>query len=243
MNWMFRCYNPFNMQSHFLQFDRNLSPENGRQDLKKRFAIIGLTTQFHKSICLILIHLTGEVPVDCDCASKRRLLLNDHGVTHHGASFQTSKSQRLAISNLTKVDQTIFKHAEELFKENVKRTEEEYSVRLCDKTQKTQKEINLGMRKNPKKTEKPKTNNDTMKLEDKTRIYRERLNSNPSISKKPEKSDQKKGKIIVQDGEPIQSVDNFLIHIPKAAGASARNEIISQLSSMPSRNDRTRIIC
>jgi len=49
----------------------------------------------------------------------------NHGVTHHAALFQTSKSLRLAISNLTKVEQTIFKYAEELFEENVKRIEEE----------------------------------------------------------------------------------------------------------------------
>ena len=92
----------------------------------KDFDIIGLTTQFHKSICLVLVHLTGEVPVDCDCTSKWWLCsMINHGATHHAVLFQTSKSLRLAISNLTKVEQTIFKYAEELFEENVKRIKEE----------------------------------------------------------------------------------------------------------------------
>jgi len=128
---MFNCYNPINLQSYILQFAENLSPESSKMDLKKRFDVIGLTTQFDKSICLIMIHLTGKVPKVCDCTSRRRLR-ESHGVTHHGASFDTSESQRRAISNLTKVDQRMFQYAEELFEIDVKNTEEKYAVQLCD---------------------------------------------------------------------------------------------------------------
>lgn len=128
---MFNCYNPINFQSYILQFAENLSPESSKMDLKQRFDVIGLTTHFDKSICLIMIHLTGKVPKACDCTSRRRLR-KSHGVTHHGALFKTSESQMHAISNLTKVDQRVFQYAEELFEIDVKRAEEKYAVQLCD---------------------------------------------------------------------------------------------------------------
>ena len=132
MRWMYKCYNPINLQSRFLEFNETLSPDSSKEDLNQRFETIGLTTNFDKSICLILIRLTGEVPVACDCTSKRRLR-QTHGVVHHGANFTVSESQSLAISKLTKVDEKLFGYAAEIFKENLKGAEEMYSVKLCDK--------------------------------------------------------------------------------------------------------------
>lgn len=138
---LFKCYNPINMQSSFFQFNETLSPEESKIDLKQRFDVIGLTTQFDKSACLIIIHLIGEVPSECDCTSKRRLRRIipsmthggiTHGVKHHGSLFQTTESQRHAISNLTQIDKNIFQYAEELFEQNVIRTEEKYSFKMCD---------------------------------------------------------------------------------------------------------------
>lgn len=134
MKKKYNCYNPVNLQSHFLGFDSTQS----KQDLASRFDIVGVSSQMHKSICLIMIRLSdGLVPTHCNCTTAtkqdtRRLNAFDHGVKHHGNTFQLTEKQSRLVSEITKVDELLHRHAQEIFEDTVRAVEEEYSIQLCD---------------------------------------------------------------------------------------------------------------
>jgi hypothetical protein len=65
----FGCsYNPINHQSKFVEFDPDKADE-GKEDLKSRYDVIGDNAQMVKSVCVIFIRYTGWVPKECDCSN------------------------------------------------------------------------------------------------------------------------------------------------------------------------------
>jgi hypothetical protein len=71
-------------------------------------------------------------------SSRRRLGLaydtakHSHGVTHHGATFNTTELQDQAIAKLRDVDSLLYNISREVFKEQVQEVEEEYQIKVCD---------------------------------------------------------------------------------------------------------------
>jgi hypothetical protein len=69
---------------------------------------------------------------------RRRLSLeydiekHSHGVTNHGATFNTTRRQDEAIAKLRVVDSLLYNVAREVFKEQVHEVEEEYQIKVCD---------------------------------------------------------------------------------------------------------------
>ena len=128
----FNCYDPRNLQSRYLMFN---GTEKGLQDLTNKFEVIGLSSRFEESICLLFIHLTSGsfIPEECNCSSKRRQLKYDHGVKHHGSSFKKlTEEQRSLIKKLTVNDKMLYRYVSDVFfDEQVARFEETYSFKLC----------------------------------------------------------------------------------------------------------------
>jgi hypothetical protein len=129
---VFNCYDPINLQSKFTDFDEDMS----ELDLRKRFDVIGVMDHFGKSVCAIATRYTGVVPSGCDCTSgentRRRLGDKDHGVTHHGDTFELTDSQREKISHLTEWDNVLYSRAKIAFAKQVLEIEEDFGVVLCD---------------------------------------------------------------------------------------------------------------
>jgi hypothetical protein len=144
-NGKFDCYNPISHQSTFVLFDETVTKE----DLRKRYDIIGDNAQMQKSLCLIVIRYAKFVPSVCNCTG---LLKNtssmstdtgsfaktdkdrqEHGVTHHGATFNTTSHQEEAIAKLTVMDEQLYEMlVKDIFVEQVQEIEKEYQVTVCD---------------------------------------------------------------------------------------------------------------
>ena len=127
-NSKFQCYSPINLQSSYTQFQ----PEenDSLQDLERRFTVIAPFDNMDLSMCVIFIHYAGWVPETCKC-SNDRYLAEDHGVKHHGGSFETTDQQDELIQKLVQNDNLLFNYTKTLFAQKLKHTEEEYSVNLC----------------------------------------------------------------------------------------------------------------
>ena len=116
-------------------------------DLKERYLVLGDNAQMDKSVCMIFIHYTGWVPKRCDCSTARSttavkaaVAVNTttdhrfaHGVTHHGSSFQTTPAQDAKIAILRDLDYPLYQTSRTIFREQVRRVEDQYNITLCDK--------------------------------------------------------------------------------------------------------------
>jgi hypothetical protein len=61
------CYNPINLQSYFTQFNALVETPN---DLMRKYHVIGDMAQIDKTICAIMIHMTGGwIPYECNCST------------------------------------------------------------------------------------------------------------------------------------------------------------------------------
>jgi hypothetical protein len=127
----YECYNPFNMQSRYASFNKSTT----LQELQERYTVIGDQAQMDKTLCVIFVHYTGFFPPQCNCtaASHRRLSGFDHGVTHHGDTFDMTPNEKKAIDALTQVDAKLYRMAKQNFGIQVKEIEKEFGVKLCDK--------------------------------------------------------------------------------------------------------------
>jgi len=128
----FMCFNPINHQSEFVGFTQYTT----KQDLKERYDVIGDQSQMDKTVCMIFLRYTGHLAPQCDCSpSRQRRLVTkmDHGVLHHGDTFNITASQKAAIDAVTQDDALLYKMATELFEEQVREVEEELGVVLCEK--------------------------------------------------------------------------------------------------------------
>lgn len=129
----YNCYHPINLQSARLG-----NPANATEILK-RFYVIGVLSQLERSTCLMTIQITGKVPKRCNCTArkrktvqrKRRRLLADHGVQHHGASFQMTEYQTKLATELTTRDAVLYNTALGLFENHIRYVEHKYSFQMC----------------------------------------------------------------------------------------------------------------
>ena len=108
---------------------------------------LGDNDQMDKSVCMIFIHYTGWVPQRCNCSTARSttavkaaVAVNTttdhrfaHGVTHHGSSFQTTPAQDAKIAILRDLDYPLYQTSRTIFREQVRRVEDQYNITLCDK--------------------------------------------------------------------------------------------------------------
>uniref|UniRef100_A0A7S3LSR0 Sulfotransferase domain-containing protein n=1 Tax=Aplanochytrium stocchinoi TaxID=215587 RepID=A0A7S3LSR0_9STRA len=128
----YQCYNIINHQSTKLGLDHD--PGN-KEELKRRYPIVGITSSLAKSTCLVVIKVTGVVPPRCNCTNKSRNVSKQrrvtHGVKHHGSTFMPSPSQLASIKLLTEKDQILYENAKELFEEEVERVQREFAFSLC----------------------------------------------------------------------------------------------------------------
>jgi hypothetical protein len=163
-NSKFHCYEAINVQSYYLGVSS--AQNASREDLKERFDVVGDNAQMGKTVCMIFIRYTGWVPKECDCSNAnvtvsesnnvtmsttgdatqrrrrhRRLAAAtgynfDHGVTHHGTTFQTTPRQDEMIAKLTELDELLYQYSRDVFAEQVQEVEEEFKIKVCDKFRK-----------------------------------------------------------------------------------------------------------
>eukprot|EP00978_Attheya_sp_CCMP212_P017758 scaffold47815_cov110-Attheya_sp.AAC.1 len=131
------CYNPINLQSWLIGYPQD------KEEFESWFDVIGIQSQFHRSFCLMITKTLSHVPAICNCSSTtttrraeeaqhgRQSAYNDHGVKHHGDSFQPTEEEVELIRNLTGYDQKLYRHAEEIFEEQVTAMEQHYGVKFC----------------------------------------------------------------------------------------------------------------
>eukprot|EP00934_Nitzschia_sp_Nitz4_P002000 Nitzschia sp. Nitz4//scaffold22_size323478//215839//216987//NITZ4_000560-RA/size323478-processed-gene-0.416-mRNA-1//1//CDS//3329543094//2000//frame0 len=132
---LFKCYDPRNHQTMFTEFQlpANNDIEQAKADLFTRFNVLGDMAKYTQSLCVIVIKYTGGVPPVCDCTNDSgRRRLNAHGVSHHGATYNTTKYQDSLIAKLTKWDTVLYDLVQEAFEEQLRSVEEEYQIRVCD---------------------------------------------------------------------------------------------------------------
>jgi len=125
----FYCFDPINLQSFFTNFWGNTTEDY----LRDRFDVIGDMAQLGKSICAISIRYSGYVPPACDCTNqnKHRRLSTDHGVQHHGATFNLTDEQSEKIAKLTQLDSILYERTKNVFSVQVKEIEDEMGIILC----------------------------------------------------------------------------------------------------------------
>ena len=134
----FSCYRPVNLQSRMLQMDSSLllgeDEDEAIREIESRFTVLGDTAQMIKSMCSIITRYSGIVPTKCDCSlhhDRRRKLAVDHGVTHHGNTFNITDQQRYWIDEITKLDQRLYKYGKIILARQVEKLEKEFNVSLC----------------------------------------------------------------------------------------------------------------
>eukprot|EP00984_Skeletonema_dohrnii_P006433 scaffold2300_cov116-Skeletonema_dohrnii-CCMP3373.AAC.1 len=115
----FNCYDPIDLQSRYVGFH---SMDTKETELKERFDVIGVLDEIGRSICATIILYTGEVPAICICSTganvaekRRRLDFQDHGVKHHGATFDLTDKQQAKIAQLTVLDTVLYQRAKKVF--------------------------------------------------------------------------------------------------------------------------------
>ena len=105
-----------------------------------------------KSLCLIAIKYIGKVPERCNCtslssssssrslsqqlqqqASSRNLRLNDHGVKHHGDSYNVSIEQKKLMSVIQQSDMLLYEYAKIIFELQILQVEKELNIKICNK--------------------------------------------------------------------------------------------------------------
>jgi len=150
--WMrkkFNCYNPTNMQwkyvSASLPSSGHTKTTNTASDevaVRRTFDVVGDQSQMDKSVCVIFAYYTGYLAPECNCTSSD----NDgvdvdttertgfaHGVTHHGDTYEASRTELELIDELTRKDAALYQLGRKLFEENVRTVEAGFGVKLCDK--------------------------------------------------------------------------------------------------------------
>mmetsp|Transcript_15559 Transcript_15559/g.32480 ORF Transcript_15559/g.32480 Transcript_15559/m.32480 type:complete len:341 (-) Transcript_15559:17-1039(-) len=137
-NKQFHCYDPRNYQTSWVYNELKEDESEDLETLKHRFAVIAPFDRMDTAICTIYIQFSGRVPAECICSSKEteRKLIHDkhdatHGVKHHGSSYNTTSEQDALIEKLTTDDALLYNRTVELFKGTLKKTEEEYGVKIC----------------------------------------------------------------------------------------------------------------
>ena len=145
----FQCYPPINLQSRYAGFiDHHPKPSHNQahvhrvvsmKNMQQKFTVIGPLDEIDKVLCVTYIHYTGWIPDVCNCSnqnntsSSRRRRLTDHGVTHHGSTYNTTQFEDTLIEKLVERDETLYDYAKRLFAVQLKVVEEHLNVTICDK--------------------------------------------------------------------------------------------------------------
>ncbi len=149
VNKRFQCYDPRNLQSSFV-FHSLEGGENQKYDgdeftmtemIKNRYDVIAPLEKIDTAICVIFIEFSGRVPEECVCATyketppvgiERHLEVDvQHGVRHHGSSYNITSEQEALIEKLTQEDKWLYSRTMELFEANLKDLEDEYGLKIC----------------------------------------------------------------------------------------------------------------
>ena len=99
--------------------------------------MIGPLDEMDKVLCVILIHYAGLLPDACNCSNgenkhKHRRRLSDHGVIHHGSTYNTTSFQDAMIEKLVAKDQILYDYSLKLFNVQLRLVEEYFNVTICD---------------------------------------------------------------------------------------------------------------
>ena len=137
-NGHFYCYDPRDFETKFVGFNASAPLAESKQMLKQKFDVIGDQSQMDKTVCMIHTRYAGWVPDECDCTDRRRRSLGsvDHGVTHHGDTFNLTNHHSQKIDKLRPDDAKLYKLGQEIFAEQVAEVERTFQVKLCDTYQK-----------------------------------------------------------------------------------------------------------
>ena len=134
-NLAFRCYHPIEFESNYIRFD----PEKGqgKDFLASSYDILGDFSRMDQAACAIFISYKGEVPPACDCSDQKRRKLvtqEDHGVTHHGSSYNVTEEQKhLILDILRPKDVKLYEVVQEVFQEQVTALEKKHNFVMCNK--------------------------------------------------------------------------------------------------------------
>ena len=133
---LFKCYIPVNMQSKLLNLNHTRifgdNEDAAIKEIESRFTILGDTSQMTKTKCSIVAAFSGIVPTPCNCTHLKRRRLNDHGVIHHGNTFNATVQQRKLIDEITKVDQQLYRYSKVIFARQVEKLEKDFGVKICN---------------------------------------------------------------------------------------------------------------
>ena len=157
---LFHCYNPIDFQSIYsgvLNIQAMFLLENATFSdqvdfFRERYTIMGDNAQMDKTVCAIFIHYTGWIPPKCDCTEQTTTTLNatneegngkkkkkknkkykvDHGVQHHGASFNRSSRHDEFIQEIRHNDLKLYKVSKAVFEIQVQELEAKHDFKLCD---------------------------------------------------------------------------------------------------------------
>ena len=113
----------------------------------QKFNVIGIQSQMEKSLCLIAVKYIGKLPERCNCTDTtytthrtaypnnghRTLRLNDHGVKHHGDSYNVTREQRRVMNSIQQRDQLLYEYAQIIFDLQIYQVETTLQVKICDK--------------------------------------------------------------------------------------------------------------
>jgi len=148
-NSKMRCYNPIDMQSKYVGFDNDyisnntFTDNNAAADMKsiqQKFTVIGQLDDIDRFLCVVMIHYAGWLPAKCNCSSsdndqnrRRRLTeISQHGVIHHGSTYNTSRFEDSLIEKLTTKDEFLYDYSKQLFEMQLRVVEEYFNVTICD---------------------------------------------------------------------------------------------------------------
>ena len=142
-----RCYNPINLQSKYVGFDNDYISNNtaivsdtavDMKSIQQKFTVIGQLDDIDRVLCVIMIHYAGWLPDKCNCSSndqnrRRRLTeISQHGVIHHGSTYNTTRFEDSLIEKLTTKDELLYDYSKQLFNSQLRVFEEYFNVTICD---------------------------------------------------------------------------------------------------------------
>ena len=137
-NYKFRCYYPIDLQSTYVVDTKDYDADLGSiRHIQQKFTVIGPLDEMDKVLCVILIHYAGFLPDACNCSNgenkhKQRRRLSDHGVIHHGSTYNTTSFQDAMIEKLVAKDQILYDYSLKLFNVQLRLVEEYFNVTICD---------------------------------------------------------------------------------------------------------------
>jgi len=150
LNSKMRCYNPIDLQSKYVGFDNDYTSNNASigsdtaaaamKSIQQKFTVIGQLDDIDRVLCVIMIHYAGWLPAKCNCSSsdndqrrRRRLTeISQHGVIHHGSTYNTTRFEDSLIEKLTTKDELLYDYSKQLFETQLRVVEEYFNVTICD---------------------------------------------------------------------------------------------------------------